>query len=84
MFEKKDVQGKNVSELLDEIYEKAHTIEQTGFLTFNELVRAVGLIDFTKLFYIHSGAMIPEELIKAEHIIRRLEMNIDENMGRGR
>ncbi len=82
MFEKDYIVGKNVNDLLNEIYSKSETIEQTGTLAFDELIRAIGLIDFVKLFYINSRSMIPEELIRAEQIIRGHEMGIDANLGK--
>lgn len=85
MFEKEQVRDKNVTDLLNEIYSKSEIIEQTGTLAFEDLIRAIGLIDFVKLFYINSREMIPEELIRAEQIIRGHEMHIDAHFGqRGR
>lgn len=82
MFDKNYINGKNVADLLSEIYSKAEIIEQTGTLAFDELIRAIGLIDFVKLFYINSRSMIPEDLIRAEQTIRGHEMNIDANLGK--
>lgn len=84
MFKKEDLDGKNVVELLEVVYRNADIINLTGSLEFNELMKTIGLIDFVKLFYIHSNTMIPEELLKAEHIIRMYEMNIDRNIGKAR